>query len=177
MAAAAIIETTRLRLYEFVEGSAEEAAFILELLNDPGFLRFIGDRGVHDLAQAHAYLLNGPISSYRNRGFGMYRIVEESSGRSIGVCGLIKRDTLEDVDLGYALLADACGQGYASEAAAAVLAHTRAKLPLPRIVAITDPDNRASIALLEKLGFGFDRVVRLSADDIELKLFVLEIGG
>lgn len=174
---AAIIETARLRLHEFVEGAEEDAAFVLELLNDPGFLRFIGDRGVHDLAQAHAYLLDGPISSYRNRGFGMYRIDEKSSGRSIGVCGLIKRDTLDDVDLGYALLAGARGQGYASEAAAAVLAHSRAKLSLPRIVAITDPENHASIALLEKLGFRFQRMVRLSADDIELKLFVLEIGG
>ena len=173
----AIIETARLRLHEFVEGSTQDAAFMLELLNDPGFLRYIGDRGVHTLAQSHAYLLKGPISSYRNRGFGMYRIEEKSAGRSIGVCGLVKRDTLDDVDLGYALLADSCGQGYAREAAAAVLAHSRAKLSLPRIVAITDPDNQASIALLEKLGFGFDRVVRLSADDIELKLFALEIEG
>lgn len=175
--AAAIIETARLRLHEFVEGSAEDAAFMLELLNDPGFLRYIGDRGVHTLVQAHTYLLKGPISSYRKLGFGLYRIEEKSAGRSIGVCGLVKRDTLDDVDLGYALLVDSCGQGYAREAAAAVLAHARAELSLPRIVAITDPDNQASIRLLEKLGFGFDRVVRLSIDDIELKLFALEIEG
>lgn len=175
--ATAIIETARLHLYEFVEGSAEDAAFMLELLNDPGFLRYIGDRGVHTLEQAHAYLLKGPISSYRNLGFGLYRIQETSTGRSIGVCGLVKRNTLEDVDLGYALLADSCGKGYAREAAAAVLADARVKLALPRIVAITDPDNLASISLLEKLGFGFDRMLRLSADDIELKLFALEIEG
>jgi RimJ/RimL family protein N-acetyltransferase len=175
--AAAIIETARLRLHEFVEGSGEDAAFMLELLNDPGFLRYIGDRGVHTLEQSHAYLLKGPISSYRNLGFGLYRIEEKSALRSIGVCGLVKRDTLDDVDLGYALLADSCGQGYAREAAAAVLARARAELPLRRIVAITDPANQASIALLEKLGFVFERRVRLSADDIELKLFALEIEG
>ena len=173
----AIIETERLRLHEFQQGSQQDAAFMLELLNDPGFLRYIGDRGVHDLEQAHAYLHKGPISSYRDRGFGLYRIQEKSGRQDIGVCGLVKRDALDDPDLGYALLARFCGQGYGREAAVAVVADIRARLALPRILAITDPGNQASLNLLEKLGFGFSGMVRLAADDIELKLFALEIEG
>lgn len=169
--ATAVIETERLGLHEMSADSADDAAFMLRLLNEPSFIRNIGDRGVRSLEEAHAYLLKGPLASYRNFGFGMYRIEAKASGQTLGVCGLMKRQALDDVDLGYALLPEFCGLGYAVEAAAAVLAHARSALGLARIVAITDPDNQASIRLLEKLGFRFERMVRLSDDDIDLKLF------
>ncbi len=171
----AVIESERLRLHEFSAASLEDAAFMLRVLNDPAFLRNIGDRGVRSVADAQAYLLNGPIASYRRFGFGMYRMQAKASGENVGVCGLVKRDALQDVDLGYALLPEYCGCGFAVEAAAAVLSHARAALGLQRIAAIVDPANQDSIRVLEKLGFNYETLVRLSADDIALKLFASEV--
>ena len=166
-----MIETDRLDLHELSADSADDAAFILRLLNEPSFIRNIGDRGVRSLDDAAAYLRKGPVASYRNHGFGLYRMDAKASGEPIGMCGLLKRDTLDDADLGYALLPEFCGHGYAVEAATAVLAHARATLGLGRILAITDPANQASMRLLEKLGFRLEKQVRLSEDDIELNLF------
>ena len=166
-----MIETDRLDLHELSADSADDAAFILRLLNEPSFIRNIGDRGVRNLGDAAAYLRKGPVASYRDHGFGLYRMDAKASGEPIGMCGLLKRDTLDDADLGYALLPEFCGHGYAVEAATAVLAHARATLGLGRILAITDPANRASMRLLEKLGFRLEKQVRLSEDDIELNLF------
>lgn len=166
-----VIETERLSLHELSAHDPNDVAFIFRLLNEPSFLKNIGDRGVHSLDDAHGYLLKGPMASYLANGFGLYRVQEKTSGKAAGLCGLVKRATLLDPDLGYALLPEFFGKGYAVEAAGAVLAEARERLRLERIVAITDPLNIPSVRVLEKLGFSFEKMVRLAADDIELKLF------
>lgn len=145
--------------------------FILQLLNEEAFVRFIGDKGVRTLHDAREYIARGPIDSYRRHGFGLYLTCLRDGGTPIGICGLVKRESLEDVDLGFAQLSQYCSRGYATEAAATVLAYGRDVLALPRIVAITAPDNAASIAVLERTGLGFERLIRLAADGPDLKLF------
>lgn len=166
-----ILETERLLLRQF---STVDAEFILELLNEPSFIQNIGDRGVRSLAEASSYILNGPVASYAQNGFGLYLVVLKETGESIGMCGLIKRAGLDDVDLGYAFLPRFWSKGYAVESALAVEAHAKNVIGLQRIVAITDPANAGSIRVLEKIGFKFEKMVKLSEDDIELKLFAVE---
>ena len=163
-----ILDTQRLVLRELHEG---DAAFVLELLNEPGWLRFIGDRGIRTEEAARDYVLKGPVDMYRRLGFGLYAVQCKSDGAVVGMCGLIKRDTLEDVDIGFAFLERHSGQGYAFEAADAVMAHARNVLGLKRIVAITSVDNDKSIRLLEKIGLRFERLIRLADDAEEIKLF------
>ena len=163
-----VLETERLVLREF---RLDDAAFILQLLNEPAFLRFIGDKGVRTLADARDYLLQGPLESYRRFGFGLYLASLREDGTPIGMCGLVKREGLADVDVGFALRSGHWSRGYAVEAARAVLDYGKRTLNLGRIVAIANPDNHASIAVLEKIGLRFERLVRLSRDAIELKLF------
>ena len=167
-----VVETDRLALRRITTGDAE---FILRLLNEPSFLTFIGDRGVRTLDDARRYILKGPIDSYRRFGFGLYLVEIKGGGAPIGICGLLKRESLEDVDVGFALLPEFWSRGYAFEAASAVLAHGRDALGLNRIVAVTTPDNTASIRVLEKLGLTFSRMVRLAGDDTNLKLFASDI--
>lgn len=167
-----LLETERLLLRPF---SADDAEFILEIVNEPSFIQNIGDRGVRSLEDARAYILNGPVASYAKNGFGLYLVALKKTYESIGMCGLIKRDTLEDVDIGYAFLPKFWGKGYAVEAALSVKAYAKDAIGLKRLVAITDPANEGSIRVLEKIGFRFERMVRLSADDIELKLFGIDL--
>ena len=169
-----ILETERLAIRPLSADSEADAAFVNRLLNEPSFLQNIGDRGVHSLEDARAYLRKGPMASYAANGFGLCRIELKENGGTAGMCGLVKRATLEDVDLGYALLPEYCGQGYAVEAGAAVLADAQSRLGLQRVVAITDPRNEGSIRVLGRLGFRFEKMVRLAAGDIELKLFAWE---
>lgn len=147
---------------------------MLGLVNEPSWLRFVGDRGVRTLDDARKYILEGPVASYERLGFGMYRVELKATGAPIGICGLVKRDSLGDVDLGYALLPAHWGRGYAFEAASAVLAFARGELGLRRVVAVTASDNTASVRVLEKLGMRYERKVRLSADDEEISLFAIE---
>jgi len=163
-----VLETDRLALRLI---SVADAEFILKLLNEPSFLRFIGDKGVRTLEGARDYVLNGPIRSYQEFGFGLYLVELKAAATSIGICGLLKRETLEDVDLGFAFLPEYWGNGYALEAAQAMLTHGKNDYGLDRIVAITDPDNEASIALLKKSGFSFERLMQLTDDAPEVKLF------
>ena len=165
-----ILETKRLILRKL---SVEDNEFILELVNDPLWLRFIGDRGVHTLEDARDYILKGPVAMYARLGFGLYLVERKSDGLPLGICGLIKRDALEDVDLGFAFLPEYRAQGYAYEAAAAVLAYGQSVFGLKRIVAITSPDNDRSAKLLEKLGFTFEKMLQLPDDEGEVKLFAL----
>jgi RimJ/RimL family protein N-acetyltransferase len=162
-----VIRTERLFLREL---DSNDAAFILELLNEPAFLRFIGDKGVRTLDGARDYMRKGPIDSYGRHGFGLYAACL-LDGTPIGICGLVKRDGLTDADVGFAFLSRHCAKGYAAEAASAVLAHARRVLRLPRIVAITSPENRGSIAVLEKIGLKFEGMIRLEDLGPELKLF------
>jgi RimJ/RimL family protein N-acetyltransferase len=154
--------------------SAEDAEFIFEQVNEPSFIQNIGDRGVRTLDDARAYISNGPVASYAKNGFGLFLVALKETGESIGMCGLIKRDTLIDVDIGYAFLPKFWGKGYAVEAARSVKAYAKDVIGLKRIVAITNPANESSIHVLEKIGLRFERMVRLSADDIELKLFGID---
>lgn len=166
-----MIETARLRLRRFGEQEAEEPGFILQLLNEPLFVRHIGDRGVRSIEAASAYIAMGPVASYARHGLGLLRLELCETGESIGVCGLVKREGLEHPDLGYALLPAYRGQGFAAEAAAAVLAHARDVLELQCVLAITGPDNLASITLLSRLGFSCEGTTRLDPDGPDLKLY------
>jgi [ribosomal protein S5]-alanine N-acetyltransferase len=163
-----VLETERLILRWL---SAEDAAFILELVNDPAWLRFIGDRGVRTLEDARNYILNGPVAMYRREGFGLYLVELKQSATPIGICGLIKRAALEDVDIGFAFLPAFYGQGYAYESASAIMNFAQNTVGLNRVVAITAPDNRRSIALLTKLGLSFIDMRRLAEDQPEVMLF------
>jgi ribosomal-protein-alanine N-acetyltransferase len=167
-----ILETERLVLRKF---SVEDAAFILRLLNEPSFIRNIGDRGVRTLEDARSYILRVPIASYERNGFGLYLVILKESGESVGMCGLIKREELEDVDIGYAFLPEYWSKGYAVESALAVKEYARDVIGLKRLVAITDPENQGSIRVLEKIGLRFEKMIRLSEDDIELKLLAADI--
>jgi len=174
MTQGAPLRTDRLTLQRFSGQCAVDDDFILKLLNDPSFLRHIGDRGVRDLPAARQYLLMGPVASYERNGFGLNKIVLTLTGQRLGVCGLVKRESLPDPDLGYALLPEFAGCGYAREAATAVLHDARVTLGITRILAITDPANASSIHLLQKLGFVFENLVRLPPDDEPLQLFASE---
>ena len=166
-----ILETERLTLRL---QTTEDADFILELVNDPSWLQFIGDRGLRTVEDAREYIMNGPIRMYEQFGFCLY-LVERNEDRSpVGICGLVKRDSLEDVDIGFAFLPTYWGKGYAYEAASAVLAYGLDTLGLKRIVAITSQDKYASAKLLEKVGLKFERLVQLSNDEEELRLFSLD---
>lgn len=162
-----VIQTGRLVLRRL---DAKDAPFILELLNEAAFLRFIGDKGVRNLDDARAYILKGPVNSYERHGFGLYAVCLPD-GTALGICGLVRRDGLADVDVGFAFLSRHHSRGYAVESATAVLAYARQVLQLRRIVAITSPENRDSIAVLEKIGLKFEGMIRLEEYGPELKLF------
>ena len=166
----AVAETARLRLRRLREA---DAAFIHELLNDPDFLTQIGDRGVRSAEDARHYLANGPVASYTRHGFGLYLVELRASAAPIGICGLLRRETHPDVEIGFAFLPRYRRQGYALEAAQATMRLGTATFGLRRIVAITALDNAASIAILESLGFEFAGLVRFT-DDGESRLFVFE---
>lgn len=162
------IETPRLRLRPF---TLDDAAFVLQLLNEPAFIRSIGDKGVRDLEGARRYLRHGPLASYERFGFGLFCVTLADSREPIGMCGVLKRDALPDPDLGFAFLTRAWSKGYALEAVSAILADARARHRLPRLLAITSPDNARSIALLEKVGFRFERMARLTDGAEEVRVY------
>ena len=163
------LETARLILREL---STDDAEFILRLLNEPSFVRFIGDKKVRTLDDARQYILTGPIASYQQHGFGLYLVELKFNSQPIGMCGLLKRDTLPDVDIGFAFVPESWFQGYAIESAQAVFNYAKDVLKLPRIVAITNKDNHASGRLLEKLGLRYERLVDLNGTGDVTKLFV-----
>lgn len=171
-----VAETARLRLHAMSDTDEGDAALMLALLNDPAFIRHIADRGVRTLDEARAYLRNGAVRSYAENGFGMYAVRRNDTGELIGNCGLVLREGLEGPDLGYALLPAHAGRGYAREAASAVIADAAARLGLARLQAIVNPDNVASIGLLRKLGFGFDRMIVLPAIEHPVDLFHLPLS-
>jgi [ribosomal protein S5]-alanine N-acetyltransferase len=170
--AVTVLETERLILRQFTPHDAE---FIFEQLNDPAWIQNIGNRNIRTMDDARAYIINGPRASYEKNGFGLWLIILKETGESIGMCGLIRRDGLEDVDIGYALLPKFWSKGYAVEAARATKDYAKNVIGLKRIVAIVDPANESSIRVLEKIGLRYEKMIRLSADDIELKLFGVEL--
>jgi ribosomal-protein-alanine N-acetyltransferase len=162
-----VIITPRLVLREL---TADDASFILDLLNEADFLRFIGDKGVKNLADAREYIRKGPVDSYVRNGFGLYAACLRD-GSPLGICGLVKREGLSDPDLGFAFLARHRSKGYALESVRAVLERARTEFKLPRILAITTSDNERSVGLLRKAGFEFEGMIRLGEGAEELKLF------
>ena len=165
------LHTERLTIRPFTE---DAAAFILELVNDPDWLRFIGDKEVHSLEDARRYLREGPLAMVARHDHGLACVERRGDATPIGMCGLIKRDSLDDVDLGFAFLPTGRGQGYAREAAVAVLAFGFETLGLRRIVAITDVDNVASARVLEAAGLRFERRIEANGDSKALHLFAIE---
>jgi len=163
-----VLDTERLSLREL---TVDDAEFIMMLLNEPSFLRYIGDKKVRNLDDARQYILNGPVASYERHGFGLNCVELRESHTPIGMCGLLKRDELPDPDIGFALLPDFWNKGFAFEAAEAVLKDARERLQIQRILAITSLDNDASINLLKRLGFRFEEVVQLSPNGEQLRLF------
>ncbi len=163
-----ILETERLRLREF---TTEDAQFIVELVNSPGWLEFIGDRNIKSEEQATIYLENGPIRSYRENGFGLSLVETKDNGLKIGMCGIIKRDHLDHPDIGFAFLPQFTGKGYAFEMASATLTFALNTLKLPVMSAITLANNERSIKLLEKIGLKFIKPFHFPNDEEELMLF------
>ena len=160
-----LLETERLILREL---TFDDAQFILTLLNDPAFLRYINDKNVRNLEDARQYMLNGPMASYARNGFGLYLVELKDSSVPVGLCGLLKREELPDADIGFAFLPDYWGKGFAFESARAVMNDARERLKLKRVLAIVMPDNHASIKLLEKLGMSFER------DKDDVKVFAID---
>jgi len=169
-----VFETGRLVLRRL---TVDDSPFILRLLNEPSFLQHIGDRGVRSLADAKQYILSGPISSYERHGFGLFLVELKDGGDPIGICGLLKRDALDDVDVGFAFVPESWSKGYAYESVVGALAYARDAHHLKRIVAITSPENAASINLLVKLGFDFDRMVLMPGEKAEAKLFARNLDN
>jgi len=167
-----VLETERLILRRLHAG---DAPFIVELLNDPAWLEHIGDKGVRTLDDARKYLETGPLEMYARLGFGLYLAEGKGNGEPVGLCGVLKRESLEHVDLGFALLPRFRGMGLAFEAASGTMEYALNVLGLSRLVAITSQNNLPSGRLLEKLGFRFERNVRLAADGEELRLYGAEL--
>ncbi len=169
-----VLETERLFLRGFDVADAE---FILALLNEPSFLRYIGDKKVRTVEDARQYILNGPVASYERNSFGLCVVELKETHTPIGMCGLLKRDELPDPDIGFAFMPDFWNKGFAFEAAAAVMKDARERLKLEGVLAITNQDNDASIKLLQKLGLQIERVVKMSTDSTELFLLAMDLRG
>ncbi|MBG9443996.1 GNAT family N-acetyltransferase [Cytobacillus firmus] len=164
-----VLETDRLILRWL---TTDDAAFILELLNEPAWIRYIGDKSVRTLDDAKNYILTGPMKMYSQFGFGLFLVERKEGSSPIGMCGLIKRDTLDNVDIGFAFLSRYQTHGYGFESASATLKYGHEQLDMERILAITSLDNHASSRLLEKIGMKYEGTIFL--DKEELKLFVSE---
>lgn len=164
----AALTTERLLLREF---TAADAGFLLQLLNSPGWLQYIGNRNVRTEAEARAYIAARLVPSYRSSGFGFYLVERKADQTPLGMCGLVKRAELEHVDIGFALLPAFAGQGYALESARAVMDFAREQLGLPRVVAITAPENERSQRLLTLLGLQYEQTILFGPEREELLLY------
>ena len=166
-----ILETERLIIREITKS---DAGFILDLLNQPSFIKYIGDRNARSVEQAREYIESRFLESYKNSGFGMWAVELKDIQTPIGICGFVKRDFLPDADIGFAFLAQYEKKGYAFESAEAAMKYGRNVLNLDRVLAITSQDNQDSGKLLEKLGFKFERLMSVPHDAEKLKLFSSE---
>lgn len=166
-----ILHTERLELRWL---TPDDAAMMLAIWNDPAFLRYVGDRGVRTVAQAREALAAGPLQLYADYGYGPFRLALRDDGSDVGICGLFRRDGLDEPDIGFAILRDYRGQGLGFEAAAAVLDHARDALQLPGVTAIVSPQNGPSVGLLEKLNMRYERAIRLPGDDHDVSLYRID---
>lgn len=151
--------------------SYEHCEFIFELVNEPSFKQFIGDKNVNSPDDARRFLKDEPIANYERHGYGLFLVALKESGAYTGICGLMKREQFDDPDLGFAFLERYRDNGYASESATVVLAYGFRELELARIIAIADPQNEPSVRVLQKLGFTFTREVRMPGDEHDINLY------
>jgi len=165
------LETGRLALRRL---TLDDAALMLAIWNDPAFVRHVGDRGIRTIAQAQEAMRQGVLKLYEQYGYGPYRVALRADDTPLGICGLFRRDSLEVPDIGYALLPEFCGKGYAFEAASAVVAHAAGAVGIARLIAIISPGNAASIGLIRKLGFQFERMHTMPDDD-EVSIFGMSL--
>lgn len=163
-----ILSTERLRLREL---NLSDAPFIIELLNSPEWLRFIGNKKIKTVEDAKNYLKKGPLKSYLDNGYGLYLVEAKEDSRSIGMCGIINREALDHPDIGFAFLPQFYNRGYAFEIAGATLNYGREKLNIKKVCAITIPENLRSIRLLEKLGLQFQKTICLPGSEELLQLY------
>ena len=165
-----ILETSRLNLRLLEDGDAD---FYLELVTQPSWLRFIGNRGIESVEHARLAIAQGPLAMHAKYGFCLYLVERRDTLERLGICGLIKRDTLPDVDIGFAFLEAHCGKGYARESASAVLDYSNTVLGLRRVVAIVAPENTTSIKLIGKLGMRYEEQIRLTPDAKAVDLYAM----
>jgi ribosomal-protein-alanine N-acetyltransferase len=163
-----VLDTTRLEIRRLSPG---DAAFMLELLNDPSFIQNIGDRGVRDVGGARSYIMRSAVASHEKHGYGLDLVELKETAEPMGICGLVRRDFLDDPDIGFAFLPRFTGLGYATESAAAVLAHAREVLRLPRVLAIVAPGNERSIRVIEKIGLRYERMIMRPGESRAIRLF------
>lgn len=149
----------------------DDAPLMLAIWNDPAFVRFVGDRGIRTADDAQEAMRNGILKLYGDYGYGPFRIALRDSGKAIGISGLFRREGLDVPDIGYATLPDFCGKGYAYEAASAVIEYAASGLGLDRLIAIISPENAASISLIGKLGFDFEKMHRMPGDDKDIGIY------
>lgn len=169
-----VLHTERLELRWL---TPDDAPLMLAVWNDPAFIRHVADRGIRNLEQARAALEGGPLKLYADYGYGPFRVRRRNDGADLGICGLFRREGLDEPDIGFAILPDFCGRGFAFEASAAVLDHARDALKLSCVTAIVSPQNEASIGLLEKLGLHYERPIRMPADDHDVSLYRIEFAS
>lgn len=155
--------------------TVDDAPLMLAIWNDPAFVHYVGDRGIRTLGDTRTALQQGVLRLYSDHGYGPYTMVLKRTGESIGICGLFKRASIDDPDIGFAVLPEYRGQGYVLEAARSVVAYAREQLNLPRLTAIVSPENAASVALIGKLGLEFERMHRMPGDDDDVALFGMEL--
>jgi ribosomal-protein-alanine N-acetyltransferase len=166
-------ETARLSLRRL---TLDDAPFMVALYNEPSFLENIGDRGVRNVDDAQRFLRDGPLAMYARHGFGLWHVSRRSDGAGLGLCGLLKRDTLADVDIGYAYFPAFWGQGYAFEAVSATLDHATRAFRLRRVVAVVSPGNTGSIRVLEKAGMRFERMHAMDPGEPEVCLYARSLS-
>lgn len=167
------LETARLRLRRL---TLDDAGLMLAIWNDPAFVRYVGDRGIRTIEEAEAALQEGAFVLYEEYDYGPYCMSCKEDDALIGICGLFRRENLDDPDIGFAVLPDFCGQGFASEAAKAVVEHARNDLGIQYLTAIVSPENLASIGLIEKLGLRFERGITMPGEDQEICLYSMQLN-
>jgi RimJ/RimL family protein N-acetyltransferase len=168
------ILTERLELRWFEPG---DAALMLKVWNDPAFVRYVGDRGVRTLDEAREALDGGILTMYRQFGYGPFRVALRGSDEPMGICGLFKRDYLDDPDIGFGLLPVYCRSGFAFEASRAVLEDARTGLGFDRVTAIVSPDNKASIGLIEKLGLSLLGPTQPPGEDKDVLIYAIDFAS
>ncbi|NIV17827.1 MAG: GNAT family N-acetyltransferase [Woeseiaceae bacterium] len=164
--------TARLRLRRL---TLDDADLMLGVWNDPAFIRYVGDRGIRTVVQAHEAMLEGPMMLYETYGYGPYRIALRDSDTPIGICGIFRRDGLDEPDIGFSTLPEYCGNGFAYEAACAVIEYARKDLGLSVLNAIVSPDNAASIGLIRKLGLSFERMYEWPDSGEQVAIYAMQL--